>query len=86
MIFEYFKLNWIDYVQIDESLLRPSDIGKGFANASKAKQKIDWEANLKGDKLIEKLIIKIHFATNKSCNIKFLNVIFNLIYGSNAGC
>lgn len=54
--FEYFKLNWIDYVQIDESLLRPSDIGKGFANASKAKQKIDWEANLKGDKLIEKLI------------------------------
>ena len=54
--FDYFNLNWNDYVEIDDNLLRPSDIRKGFANTSKAKQKIDWEANLKGDKLIEKLI------------------------------
>lgn len=61
--FNYFKLDSREFLQIDDSFLRPSDIGKGLADVSKAKLTIDWEAKLKGEKLIEKLI---------DCELNFL--------------
>lgn len=42
--FQCLKLNWQDYVQIDQSLLRPTDISIGRANPHKANTQLGWEA------------------------------------------
>ncbi len=43
-VFGYVGLNWQDHVQIDQSLYRPTDIAVSCGDASKAKQKLDWQA------------------------------------------
>ena len=42
--FQCLNLNWQDYVQIDQSLLRPTDISIGRANPHKANTQLSWEA------------------------------------------
>lgn len=42
--FQCLNLNWQDYVQIDQSLLRPTDISIGRANPHKANTQLGWEA------------------------------------------
>jgi GDPmannose 4,6-dehydratase len=42
--FELLNLNWRDYVSFDELLMRPTDISVGYANPSKAKKILNWEA------------------------------------------
>ncbi len=42
--FELLNLNWKDHVTFDELLMRPTDISVGYANPSKAKQILNWEA------------------------------------------
>lgn len=42
--FELLNLNWKDHVTFDELLIRPTDISVGYANPSKAKQILNWEA------------------------------------------
>ena len=54
--FNYFNLNWEDFVEKDDQLLRPSDISCGYSDPSKAKELLKWEAELKGENLIYKLI------------------------------
>ena len=54
--FEYFNLNWKDYVKIDKKLFRPSDIKISRCNPSKAKKILNWKPKLNSYKLIEKLI------------------------------
>ncbi len=43
--FSKFGLNWKNYVEIDDSLLRPADIENSFANPSKAKDLLGWKAS-----------------------------------------
>ena len=43
-VFGNLGLNWRDYVQHDNSLMRPSDIEKSFANPEKAERKLGWKA------------------------------------------
>lgn len=54
--FNYFNLNWEQFVEIDNQLLRPNEIYSGYSNPSKAKDLLNWEAGLKGDKVVHKLI------------------------------
>lgn len=54
--FNYFNLNWEDFVEKNDQLLRPSDISCGYSDPSKAKELLKWEAELKGENLIHKLI------------------------------
>lgn len=42
--FELLELNWKDHVISDNLFLRPNDISVGYANPSKAKKILNWEA------------------------------------------
>jgi len=50
--FQFFDLDWKDYVSIEPSLLRPSDIQYGAADPSKAFQCLGWEAKYDIDDVI----------------------------------
>lgn len=41
-VFQYFDLNWQSYVDVDECLLRPTDIPVGRANPAKAQRELGW--------------------------------------------
>lgn len=43
-VFSYVGLNWQDHVEVDRSLFRPTDIAVSWGDASKAKQKLGWQA------------------------------------------
>jgi GDPmannose 4,6-dehydratase len=42
--FELLNINWKDHVTFDKLLMRPTDISVGYANPSKAKEILNWEA------------------------------------------
>lgn len=42
--FAELGLDWRDHVEVDDSLLRPSDIGYSAGNPDKASRLIDWQA------------------------------------------
>jgi GDPmannose 4,6-dehydratase len=54
--FETLNLNVEDYVIFNKNLMRPNDITKGLANPSKAKSFLKWEATIKSQKLVKRLI------------------------------
>lgn len=43
-VFGNLGLNWKDHVEHDNSLMRPSDIEKSFANPEKAARELGWKA------------------------------------------
>lgn len=51
-VFKYFQLDWQDHVDLDESLLRPSDIHVGRANTQKAHSKLGWQSKYNVDDVI----------------------------------
>jgi GDPmannose 4,6-dehydratase len=55
-VFEYFNLDWEKYVVYDDSLLRAKDIINIVSDPSKAKKKLNWQAKIKGDTLVKKMI------------------------------
>jgi GDPmannose 4,6-dehydratase len=42
--FAYFNLDWQDYVVLDRSLMRPTDLMTGYANPTKASLVLKWQA------------------------------------------
>jgi GDPmannose 4,6-dehydratase len=54
-VFEYFDLNWQDYVELDKSLLRPSDILVGRADPTKAEKYLGWKPISDIDGVIENM-------------------------------
>jgi GDPmannose 4,6-dehydratase len=46
-VFGNLGLNWKDHVEHDNSLMRPSDIEKSFANPEKAARELGWKATYK---------------------------------------
>lgn len=44
LVFGAVNLNWENYVQIDNSLFRPTDITEGHADPRKAFQKLKWKS------------------------------------------
>jgi GDPmannose 4,6-dehydratase len=54
--FEYFGLNWRNHVEVDASLVRPSDISTSIGNPTKAKTQLGWEAKTQMRGVVQKLI------------------------------
>jgi len=54
-VFENFGLDWQSYVDVDATLLRPSDILVGRANPEKALRELGWSCTHDVDKVIELL-------------------------------
>jgi GDPmannose 4,6-dehydratase len=42
--FSYLDLDWYEHVQVDLSLMRPSDIAKSCGNAAKAQAILGWQS------------------------------------------
>jgi GDPmannose 4,6-dehydratase len=55
-VFEHLNLDWQKFVIFDDSLLRPTDIEKGLADPSKAKNILNWEAKIKSKELVSKMV------------------------------
>lgn len=55
-VFSYFGLDWQEYVEIDSSLFRPSDPLQNFADVSKAKSILNWEARMHIEKMVQLMI------------------------------
>ena len=54
--FEYFNLNWKNYVSIDENLYRPTDISKNIGNPNKIKKQLGWKAKYSFHEMIKEII------------------------------
>lgn len=46
-VFSYLGLDWREYLVIEQSLFRPTDIAISRGNPAKAKQLLGWEAQYK---------------------------------------
>lgn len=55
-VFEHLNLNWREHINIDETLLRPTDIEIGLANPTKAKEILNWEAHIKGKEVARLMV------------------------------
>ena len=55
-VFRTLNLDWIDHLESDPYLFRPSDIRISYGDPSKAKQKLGWSANLKMEQIIQHMI------------------------------
>jgi len=55
-VFDHMNLDWEKYVVYDDSLLRAKDIINIVSDPSKAKKKLNWQAKIKGDTLVKKMI------------------------------
>lgn len=54
--FDFVELDWRDFVAIDPSLLRPSDIAHSAADPSKAARTLGWTASRKLPQVVESLM------------------------------
>lgn len=54
--FAAIGLDWRDHVHSDPALRRPSDIAEQHADPSRAAVVIGWQATLKGEALVERLV------------------------------
>jgi len=55
-VFDFYNLDWKDYVSHSKTLVRPLDIQNSYADPSKAEKILGWSASVKMPDLIEKLI------------------------------
>jgi GDPmannose 4,6-dehydratase len=53
--FAHFGLNWRKHVEVDASLLRPTDIARSAANPTRAKEDLGWVAKVKMHDLVSRL-------------------------------
>lgn len=53
--FDYFNLNWKDYVTFNNQLRRPSDIHRSCGNPAKARKVLNWETKKQFKDLIESM-------------------------------
>ena len=55
-VFDFYNLDWKDYVSHSKALVRPLDIQNSHADPSKAEKILGWSASVKMPDLIKKLI------------------------------
>jgi len=53
--FDFFGLDWSDYVDSDPSLFRPSELMKGQANPRRAAEKLHWTASTRMAEVVRKM-------------------------------
>ena len=56
--FKFFNLNWKHHVDVDNSLLRPSDFKISKGNPLKAKKILEWAATKNVDDVIKELCLQ----------------------------
>jgi len=49
-------LNWEDYVEIDPKLIRPAEVGQLCGDATKAREKLGWKAEVGFEELIKMMV------------------------------
>ena len=54
--YAYFGLDWRDYVELDEELLRPADIAISKADPSKAEEELGWKAEFRLKEVISAML------------------------------
>ena len=54
--FSYFGLNWQEHVEVDSSLLRPTDIAVGRANPQRAYDELGWKAKNRMNDVVAMMI------------------------------
>jgi len=54
-VFERFGMDWRDKVEIDDSLLRPTDIRVGRADPSRARAELGWRHTVDVDEVIVRM-------------------------------
>jgi GDPmannose 4,6-dehydratase len=54
--FASLDLDWRNYVVIDNSLLRPTDLAVGRGNPAKAKDKLGWQAKYKMKQVVQMMV------------------------------
>jgi GDPmannose 4,6-dehydratase len=54
--FSVLNLDWKEHIQIDKSLLRPTDIALGKGNPAKAKQMLGWQAKKQLQDIVKMMI------------------------------
>ena len=63
--FDHVNLNYKDYVIVDKSLIRPTEVDALLANYSKAKKVLKWEPKISFDNLISEMVESdLKFVTN----------------------
>ena len=63
--FKHVGLNYKDYVEVDKSLLRPSEVSNLLADYSMAKKKLKWEPIITFDNLVKEMVESdLEFVTN----------------------
>lgn len=62
--FDYVKLNWEDYIEVDKRFIRPTETGPLIGDYSKAKKILKWEPKTTFKKLI-KIMVDAHLARLK---------------------
>ncbi len=60
-VFQYHGLHWRDHVDIDFSLMRPSDVLYSCGNPEKASKDLNWTATTDLDSLVHKMCQAINF-------------------------
>jgi len=53
--FNEASLNWRDHVEQDSALFRPTDLGVGRADPTKAQRELGWKATTKGVDVVKKM-------------------------------
>ena len=54
--FSHVGLNYKDYIEVDENLIRPSEVDALLANYSKAKKILKWEPKISFDELVTSMV------------------------------
>ena len=54
--FTHVDLDWQDYVEFDESLLRPAEVDVLTGDATKAKEKLGWEPRVSFAELVKIMV------------------------------
>ena len=54
--FECVGLDWREHVESDKSLLRPTDLQRGWGNPDKARRELGWEASYKMNDVVRLMV------------------------------
>lgn len=54
--FECVGLDWREHVEVDQSLLRPTDLQKGWGNPGKALRELGWGAECKMNEVVRRMV------------------------------
>lgn len=56
LAFEHVDLCWTDHVDVDQKLMRPTDLEKNTADPGKAKDKLGWQAGVMMEDVVRKMV------------------------------